>query len=250
MSFVREQHHAGIATLTLSRGKVNALNEPMVEEIRQSFENMGKNPDVKAVILTGEGKFFSFGFDIPEFLGFQRESFARYLKKFTDLLTYLFVFPKPVVAALNGHAVAGGCMLATTCDYRLMVSGKAKISLNEVSFGSSVFAGSVDILKFCTGAKNASEILLSGTMYSAEEALRLNLIDQISSLDRLQEDAEAATRVMAGRAQPAFASLKRLLRQPLADTWANREAASIEEFLDIWYSEDTWKQLQDIKIHS
>ena len=126
MSFVREQHQAGIATLTLSRGKVNALNEPMVEEIHRSFENMGKDPDVKAVILTGEGKFFSFGFDIPEFLGFPRESFARYLKKFTDLLTYMFVFPKPVVAALNGHAVAGGCMLATTCDYRLMVSGKAK----------------------------------------------------------------------------------------------------------------------------
>src|SRR5215475_12883899 len=104
----------GIAEVRLQRGKVNALNEEAVEELARSLQSLAADPHVKAVILTGDGPFFSFGFDIPEFLSYTRESFSAFLKKFTGLYTYLFTYPKPVVAALNGHAVAGGCMLALT----------------------------------------------------------------------------------------------------------------------------------------
>jgi 3,2-trans-enoyl-CoA isomerase len=72
---------------------------------------------IAAVILTGSGKFFSFGFDIPEFLAITKEEFTEYLANFTDLYTYLFLYSKPVIAALNGHTMAGGCMLALACDH-------------------------------------------------------------------------------------------------------------------------------------
>jgi enoyl-CoA hydratase/carnithine racemase len=145
MSYVRVSERDGIATVTLARWKVNAFNEPMVDEIRARFETLESEQDVRAVILTGRGKFFSFGFDVPDLLSYSKDDFISYLTKFTDLYTYLFMFPKPVVAALNGHTIAGGCMLATACDCRLMVSENAKIALNEITFGASVVAGSVEM---------------------------------------------------------------------------------------------------------
>ena len=146
MSFVCVSTDGGLATVTLSRGKVNALNEPMIEQISGGLEGLENDDAVKAIILTGQGKFFSFGFDIPGFLSYSRDAFTRFVTKFTNLYTYMFLFPKPIVAAVNGHAIAGGCMLATACDHRIMVSGRARISLNEIGFGSSVFAGSVEML--------------------------------------------------------------------------------------------------------
>jgi 3,2-trans-enoyl-CoA isomerase len=249
MSFVLVSKDSGIATVTLSRGKVNALNETMVEQIRDCFEGIENDPEVRAVIFTGRGKFFSFGFDIPEFLNYSKEAFATYLTKFTGLYTYLFLFPKPIVAMLNGHTVAGGCMLATACDCRIMVWGKAKISLNEVTFGSTVFAGSVEILRFCIGDRNA-ELFLGGNMYSAEEAKGLGLIDHISSTEKLKEDACRIAREYAQKSGPAFQSIKRLLRKTVADEMVKREADSIHEFINIWYSASTRENLEKIKIHS
>jgi len=250
MNFVSVSKEDGIATVTLNRGKVNALNEPLIEQIDSCFVKLANDKTVKAIILTALGKFFSFGFDIPEFLSYPKESFIRYLTKFTNLYTSLFLFPKPIVAALNGHTIAGGCMLALTCDYRIMTSEKAKISLNEISFGSTVFAGSVEMLIFCVGQKNAESVLYSGTMYSPDEAIQLGLIDQISSSENLKENAKKAAQEFASKELLAFSALKSLLRKPVAEEMFKREKDSIQEFVDIWYSEKTWKNLEKIKIHS
>lgn len=249
MGFVRVSKDEGIVTLTLTRGKVNALNEPLVEELEGCFENLEKDKTVMSVILTGKGKFFSFGFDIPEFMSYSKDAFIKYVKKFTNLYTYMFMFSKPIIAALNGHTIAGGCMLATACDYRIMVSGKAKISLNEISFGSSVFAGSVEMLKFCVGQKNAELILYSGTLYSADEALKLGLIDQVSSEDNFTDEVRKIADDFAQKNMVAFSSIKGLLRKPIAERMIKREKDSIREFIDIWYSEKTWQNLKEIKIH-
>jgi 3,2-trans-enoyl-CoA isomerase len=250
MSSVHVSKTGEIATVTLARGKVNALNEPMFREIRTSFQDLEKSDEVRAVILTGRGKFFSFGFDIPELLSYSKDDFIRYLTKFASFCSYLFLFPKPVIAALNGHTIAGGCMLANACDCRIMVSEKAKIALNEITFGASVFAGSVAILKFCVGSRNAATILYSGAMYSPDEAARLGLVDQIVLAENLMQTAEKAAVDFASKSAAAFSSIKGLLRRPVAAEMAKREQDSLHEFADIWYSERTWENLKDIKIHS
>jgi len=238
-----------IATVTLSRGKVNALNEPMVEELTKSFEDLATDNEVKSIIFTGSGKFFSFGFDVPEFLNYSKSDFIRYLEKFTNFYTYLFLFPKPIVAALNGHTIAGGCMLATACDFRLMVTGKATISLNEITFGSAVLAGSVEMLRYCVGSRNAQSILYSGAMYSAEEACQLRLVDQVSSEEALTEDARKIAQELAQKDSSAFRGIKHLLRKPAVEEMIKREKDAILEFVDIWYSEQTWENLKEIKIY-
>ena len=250
MGLVQISTERDVATLTLARGKVNAINEAGVEELRQRLEELEQDPAVRALVITGQGKFFSFGFDIPGFLDYSKEAFIGYLTKFTELCRYLFLYPRPVVAALNGHTIAGGCMLATACDRRLMVTGKARVSLNEITFGASVFAGAVEILRCCTGHNNAQKILYSGQLYSAEEALALGLVDEVATAEDLDQRARAAARELGSKAPEAFASIKGLLRRPAAEEGRRRERDSILEFADIWYSEGTRANLQKIKIRS
>ena len=165
MEFVTTHEKDGIMTLALNRGKVNPLNSKMVSEVQNSLKVLEDDPIVKAVIFTGSEKFFSFGFDVPELLSYSREAFSDFLAGFSDLYSYMFLYPKPIVAAINGHAIAGGCMLALTCDYRIMASGKAKISLNEIDLGVPVFSFITEILRFVVGSRHASMILYSGNFY-------------------------------------------------------------------------------------
>src|SRR5262245_23482432 len=247
MSFVEVQTHDRIATVVLERGKVNALNPVVVEELSAAFSALQSDTAVGAVVLTGRGKFFSFGFDIPEFLSYPREEFANFVTSFTNLYRHLFLFPKPLVAALNGHAVAGGCMIALACDCTLIAQGSAKISLNEIAFGSSIFAGSTEMLQFRIGPR-ASDVVYSGAMYSPAEALEIGLVAEVVAPEALLDRAREIAGELASKRPAAFASIKSLLRKPVGDAMASREAASIHEFVDTWYSEPTWTNLRGITI--
>lgn len=249
MKFITIHYQNAIVTLTINRGKVNALNEQVVEELHNTLIRLEEDTETKALIITGNGKFFSFGFDIPHFLSYTKQMFSEYLVKFTNLYTYLFLFPKPVIAAINGHAIAGGCMIATACDKRIMVSGKAKISLNEIGFGSTVFVGNTEMLRFCVGNKNASEILYSDAMYSAEEAQFLGLIDIVTTENHLMEEAVKIAAELGNKPYQAFKDIKLLLREAVCNEMKLKEKDSINRFIEIWYSESTWKNLKNINIY-
>jgi enoyl-CoA hydratase/carnithine racemase len=250
MDFVHRSVVEGIAEVRIEREKVNALDDSLVNELSACFAALAEDPDVRGSILTGTGNFFSFGFDIPKFLSYPKEEFTRYLNLFTGLYWELFSHPKPIIAALNGHAVAGGCMLATACDIRIMVDGKAKIGLNEITFGSSIFAGSVAMLAFWVGERRAQEILYAGKLYSALEAHELGLVDAVVPDDQLLQTARQIAQRHAGKAPAAFRSIKTLLRKPVLEAMIAREGQSIEEFAEIWYSQETWKNLQGIQIRA
>jgi enoyl-CoA hydratase/carnithine racemase len=249
MEYISRTVHDGIARVVIRRGKVNAFNDAVIDEMSRTFRDLALDPSVRAITLTGTGKFFSFGFDIPQFLGYNKEQFTRYLTGFTRLYREIFLHPKPVVAMLNGHTIAGACMIATSCDCRVMVSGKARISLNEINFGSSVFAGSVEMLKLLVGHRNAESVLYSGAMYTAEEAHRMGLVDQVVSEADLESVVDHIARDYAARDPDAFRSIKGLLRRAVAERMEKTEKDSIEEFVRIWYSEKTWARLRGKTIH-
>ncbi len=248
MNFVNVDIREGVAEVRLSRPKVNAINERVVRELAQCFNEIREDDAVKVLILTGEGSFFSFGFDVPELYDYEKKDFTKFMFNFSDMLTNLFLFPKPVLAALNGHAIAGGCILALACDYRLMAGGKAKISLNEITFGSTLFTSAVEMLRFLVGSRNASAILYSGRMYSAEEALRVGLIDRIVSGDELLSSARSIAGDHIDKGALAFKGIKSLLRNRIADYIKAFEKGSILAFVDIWYSESVRSSLSKIVI--
>ncbi len=244
---VTVQRDGDLALVVLDRGKVNAIDERVVEQLDGALSVVENAESVRAVVLIGSGKFFSFGFDIPAFMDHSPEAFTHFLETFTALYTRLYMFPRPVVAALNGHAIAGGCMLALACDRRIMAAGRGKISLNEITFGSSVFAGCVEMLRKIVGQQNAERVLATGGLWLPEQALELGLVDEVVPPSRLRETAVGAARGIAGDAV-VFRSMRKMLRGPIAETMRRREAASIREFVEIWYSEATRERLRKIEI--
>jgi len=237
-----------LAFLTLRRGKVNALDRALVGELHAALDALLADPAVRAIVLTGAGKFFSFGLDVPRLFPLSREEFGAFLHEFTGLYAKIFSASKPVIAAVNGHAIAGGCMLAIGCDARLMVSGNAKIALNEASFGSSVFAGSVAILTALVGARWAERILLPGALFDAEAALAMGLVDRVVAGEALREAAIAEARRLLEADAAAYAAQKRLVRAPVSERIEALEASSIEAFLDLWYAPGTREHLKRIEI--
>jgi len=249
MNLINVSKKNGITTVTMSRGKVNAINEAFVDELGAVFSELAADADTKAVILTGDGKFFSFGFDIPELLNYSKNDFARYLKKFCATYTQMFLFPKPVIGALNGHATAGGCILALTCDFRIMVTGNAKIALNELNIGAAIFAGCVGMLKSTVGVRNAEKVLLTGAMYTAEDARRIGLVDSVTSEETLMAEAKEIADEFSQKNPDAFKALKTLLRRPSAECFGRSEQDSILDFIEIWYSEPTRRVLKGVVIN-
>jgi enoyl-CoA hydratase/carnithine racemase len=238
VSLIDIHRQAGVATLALRHGKVNAINDELIRELRARLDDLLVDTGSHSLVLTGQGKFFSFGLDLREILPLSEEACLRFLTDFTALYTRMYNYPKPIVAAVNGHAVAGGCMLALACDRRIMASGNVKIGLNEITFGSSVFAGSAEMLQACVGERHAETILTSGDLYAPEQALALGLVDRVVAPEALSSAC----------VDEAFASLKRLLRGPVVERMRRREADALREFVKIWYSEATRAQLAKIDI--
>jgi enoyl-CoA hydratase/carnithine racemase len=248
MSYLDIQHAGGVATVRMARGKVNALDGEMVAELQTAFGELAGRADVVGAVLTGTGAFFSFGLDVPLLYHLSPEAFAEFLRGFTGLYTELFGFPKPLVAAINGHAAAGGCMLALSCDVRLMADGPGRIGLNEASFGSSLFAGSVEMLRFTVGDAAAVRIARGGALHEARAAAQLGLVDEVVAGDRLVDEARSRALALSHGHLEAFRSIKSLLRDRVIAAMRATESASIDEFVAIWYSEATRKQLQRIQI--
>ncbi len=138
--------------------------------------------------------------------------------------------------------------MATACDYRVMVTGKARMSLNEITFGSSLFPGSAEMLRYLVGDRKAELIATTGDMYSAEQAREMGLIDEVATEESLNDHAMKAAVGYVGRYGPAFESIKKLLRSDTADVMRDKDYKYRSEMIDIWYSEETWARLQMIKI--
>jgi enoyl-CoA hydratase/carnithine racemase len=248
MEFIEIDRDDGIAVATMSRGKVNAFNLAFIKELREALDSMADDAAVEGAVLTGRGKFFSFGFDVPEMYDFSPDEFTGFVEEYCESYRELFLFPKPLVAAINGHCVAGGCILALACDARVLAADVAKMALNEVTFGSSIFAGAVEMLRFAAGSTNASQVLLTGKMYKGAEAAALGLADEVAAAEQVAARACEVARTLAANGGPAFGSLKRLLREPVAKNWMRRERDAIAEFVDIWYSPATRKKTKGIQI--
>lgn len=243
------EQQEGIFIITINRGKVNAINEGLVSELSQLLDKLEVDKECNSIIITGSGSFYSFGFDIPELLSYSRKQFFKYLSDFNNLIKQIFLYPKPLISSINGHCIAGGCVIALATDYRIMNDERAKISINEINFGSTLFSSALEILKYTVGGRNAEKILLSGEMYKAEEALKYGLVDEICSKTQLHDKATEIAREYSGKDSIAFYSLKKMSRMNTMEIINRHQDYSLKEFVEIWYSKETREKLKNIQIH-
>jgi enoyl-CoA hydratase/carnithine racemase len=176
--FVRLEVEDGVGTIRLDRPKMNALNIQVQEEIREAAAEATARTDVKAVIVYGGERVFAAGADIKEM---QAMSYTDMVERSGPLMSSISAvarIPKPVIAAITGYALGGGCELALACDFRV-VADDAKLGQPEILLGVIPGAGGTQRLSRLVGASRAKEIIFSGRFVDAQEALAIGLADKV-----------------------------------------------------------------------
>lgn len=243
MSSLSTRFDGVIATLTLEREENPTLDEDTVQALHTRFMELENDPRVRAVVLTGTGRRFCAGF-APGLRNAGRENLTAFMMKFSALYRFLFLYPKPLVAALNGPATGAGCILALACDHRLLAP-EARLGIDDIHRGTALTAAAVDILRYWAGSRGADRLVLSGRLLDPAEARELGLADRICPADELQAAAHDLARDLAALPDPAYAADKLQLRHGLLEAAARREAASISLFVNVWYSDEARRRLDE-----
>ncbi|MFX0593519.1 enoyl-CoA hydratase/isomerase family protein [Melissospora conviva] len=176
--FVRLEIKDGIGTIRLERPPMNALNKQVQEELRQAAAEATASSDVYAVVVYGGEKVFAAGADIKEMAEMSYVDMSARAADLSSALGAISRIPKPVVAAITGYALGGGCELALACDWRV-VADNAKLGQPEIKLGIIPGAGGTQRLARLVGPAKAKDLIMSGRMVDAEEALRIGLADRV-----------------------------------------------------------------------
>jgi len=230
--------HGPIRELKLARPPVNALDPALCRALRAAIDDADAQ-GVGGLVLSGGPKVFSAGLDVPYLLTLgERGALQAAWEDFFAAARALAESRMPVVAAIAGHAPAGGCVLALCCDYRIMASGPFRIGLNETQVGLAAPEGIQHLLRRVVGAHRAERLLVSGELVDAERALALGLVDELADVDHV-----------AVRARVWLEELLRLPRQPVLRTRAiaradlvaalRPERIQLDRFVDSWSEADT-----------
>ncbi len=202
-----------VATVTISRPQaMNALNTRFFQEMDNLVAEIGVRPDVKVLILTGEGKAFVAGADITEMADKNQAEGTLFSRLGQKTFRSLELLAKPVIAAVNGFALGGGCELALACDFRI-ASAKAKFGQPEVGLGVIPGYAATQRLPRLIGLGNALFLLLTGEMIGAEEALRIGLVQRVVEPDQLMPAALALAKSIASKGPKAVKLVKQVTRQ-------------------------------------
>jgi enoyl-CoA hydratase len=200
--FVRLEVEGGIGTIRLDRPPMNALNVQVQDELRAAAAEATSRNDVRAVVLYGGPKVFAAGADIKEMAGMTYVDMVQRAGALQDCFTAVARIPKPVVAAVTGYALGGGCELALTADFRVC-GDNAKLGQPEILLGIIPGAGGTQRLPRLVGPAKAKDLVFSGRFVGADEALQIGLVDRVVAPDDVYDAAvEMVSRYANG---PAYA---------------------------------------------
>jgi enoyl-CoA hydratase/carnithine racemase len=234
-SLIETREHGAIRELHLARAPVNALNPDLCRDLHAAVD-AAVAEGVEGLVLSGGPKVFSAGLDVPHLLSLpDRAALTAAWGDFFGAARALAESPVPVVAAIAGHAPAGGCVLALCCDYRIMASGPFQIGLNETRVGLAVPEGIAHLLRRVVGAYRAERLLVAGEMVTAERALALGLVDELVGVD------EVSVRAVAW-----LQELLQLPRAPMLKTRAllRADRVPLDCFVNDWNEPDTQAALR------
>jgi len=239
MSLIESIVHGHVTELRLARAPVNALNPQLCDDLRNALASALAN-GAQGIVLSGGPKVFSAGLDVPFLLGLGDDQAAllQAWTAFFDAARALLDSPVPVVAAMAGHAPAGGCVLALCCDYRIMAEGPFRIGLNETQVGLVAPEGIQALMARVVGPHRAERLLVAGMMVEAAEALRIGLVDELTGIDDV-----------ATRARVWLEELLQLPRKPVLETRRIARADAVDclrearidlpRFVAAWMEPDT-----------
>ncbi len=236
MNTLEVTYKEGYAIVQMNRGKVNAINFEMVQDLRDIFYKLEGNPEVKGVILTGQPHYFSAGLDLIELFGYDIAQIKDFFVSFGALYLELVQFKKPFISAITGHSPAGGCVLAVTSDNRYMAEGdKYVIGLNEVAVNIQISQNLTEVYAFWMGDGLASKYIMEGKLLSGKEALAAGLVDELVPLGNVLERAEKQMRHYMKADQEILINTKQKIRKHLLDKLDLEAENSLKEASELWW---------------
>jgi enoyl-CoA hydratase len=222
-----------VTVLRLAHGPVNALDLELCRELATQCRTVAAS-SARAVVLTGAGRAFSAGVDLHRLLDGGADYVREFFPALAELFGALFAVDKPVVAAVNGHAIAGGCILAAAADVTLMAQGPGRIGVPEIKVGVPFPRIALEILRHKAGAVPARRLVLGAETHTPDAAVALGLVDEVVAAEDLPERAIAVAAALADSA-PAdtFAVTKAQLQRDALDRLArfDDDAAALEVWL-------------------
>jgi enoyl-CoA hydratase len=226
----------------MQRGKGNALNIELLEALDGAIGSLEASP-AKAAVITGQGSVFGAGVDLPELVA----GGETYVRKFLPLLGKVFErlarFPKPLVAAVNGHAVAGGAIIMLACDQRIVARGGARIGLTEIQVGVLFPSWALEIARFATPREHFQTLIGTGRTWGPDESLARGLVDEVVEPERLQERAFEVARELSMLVPATFTATKMAVRRPLFEA-VEKTVAVDAAITDYWCSPAVLEQMQ------
>lgn len=235
-----------VAIISLDRGKSNAMNKEMIDELISFMVNIEGDDSIAGAILTGKEGFFTAGLDLIELYDYDEEQMKSFWISFLKLVSTLTAFKKPLVNAISGHSPAGGCVMALCCDYRVMAEGKYIIGLNEVPVGIIVPDSIFELYAFWIGKAKAYNFILEGKLLSVEEAKSVGLINATADISVLMTVAEKQMRTFLQYDKKTWQQTKLNLRKDLIEKVSQDQTEMLEIMLKQWWSPTTRSILKTI----
>ena len=232
----------GILTLRLAHGKASALDLEFMDAIALAI---AEGADADAVILTGTGSIFSAGVDLFRLVEQGAEYANRFYPALSRMLLDLFSFPKPLIVAVNGHAIAGGCIMTLAGDYRLMATGNGRIGMPELLVGVPFPPSVLEAVRFAVPPQHLQALIYSGRTVTADDALRYGLVDEVTAPDALLARAEEVARQLAALPTLGFQLAKRQLREKTIRRSKRYGAEFDEEVSALWSDPVTHQRIRE-----
>ena len=244
MPTLRVQRLEALAVLRLDKPRGNAIDEPMAQELLAAARELAAAADVRGVLLaSAHPKLFCPGLDLVSLASYGRHDMRRFMLGFGAAITAWYAFPKPVVAAVSGAAVAGGCILAMTADQRLLRRG-SPIGLNEVKIGVPLPWSVAVLLRSTVPPSSIAKVALLGRNFVDEEAVATGLADAVLEPEGFEAGCLKVLAEFAEKDGRAFGKTKEYLRSDALTEMRAHEEVRIGEFLDCWFSAATQERIR------
>ena len=233
----------GIALLRLQHGKASAMDAALCRALVRRMDDCA-SPDVRAVVLAGTGTIFSAGVDLLQLTDGGEAYASEFVPLLVSSILALFTLDKPLVAAVNGHAVAGGCIMACAADLRLMAEGTGRIGVPELLVGVPFPTAALEIVRFTLPPQHLQPVIYGGQTFLPQEAQRLGLIDELVAPEYLEESAIAEAHRLALIDAHVFAVTKRQLRAATLRRIAHGTEAFDTVVFEIWRQPETRERVR------
>lgn len=207
-----ERKDGGVVVVTMQHGKANAMDAELCEGLAAKMRALSADPSVRGIVLVGQGKIFSAGVDLLRIVDGGMAYVQRFLPALSDMLNAVFECPKPVVAAINGAAIAGGCVLACAADQRVLAAG-ARTGVPELKVGVPFPTSALEIMRFAVAHRFLQSVLYGAGTFADAEALARGLADEVVEPPAVLDRAVALAQSFAALPAAAYALTKRQLRE-------------------------------------